>query len=162
MCSRCDATASATVRSSVLMRSTISSGDARSIAAVRGFRCSVMRGSRMVNLGSRLSVLGPRRSTAGPMCAPRANLPGVTRQSQPEDGLAVPRVNPFVRRALLVAVLVVPPAADAQVFEVRRPSAQPQFWGSLSAGLFQSQSVIDGTTESEWRLNDAAQFRGSL
>src|SRR5258706_8670904 len=44
--SRCVATASATVRSSALMRSTISSEEARSIAAVRGLLCSVMRGSR--------------------------------------------------------------------------------------------------------------------
>src|SRR5216110_3130281 len=43
--SRCVATAPATVRSSALMRSTISSEAARSIAAVRGLRCSVMRGS---------------------------------------------------------------------------------------------------------------------
>jgi len=44
--SRWVATASATVRSSAFMRSTISSGDARSMAAVRGLRCSVTRGSR--------------------------------------------------------------------------------------------------------------------
>ena len=38
-------TASATVRSSAFMRSTISRGDARSMAAERGLRRSVMRGS---------------------------------------------------------------------------------------------------------------------
>src|SRR6187401_2379440 len=44
-CSRCEATATATVWSSALTRSTISSGDARSMESVRGLRCSVMRGS---------------------------------------------------------------------------------------------------------------------
>src|SRR5438105_2810675 len=45
MGSRCDATARATLASSAATRSTISSGEARSIAAVRGLRCSVTRGS---------------------------------------------------------------------------------------------------------------------
>src|SRR5688500_1099749 len=44
------ATASATVRSSALMISTISSDVARSILAERGLRCSVMRGSWAMGL----------------------------------------------------------------------------------------------------------------
>ena len=72
------------------------------------------------------------------------------------------RPNPFVRRALLGAALALPAAADAQIFQVRRPSGEPQLWAAVGVGLFDSQSVIDGTTQSEWRLSDATQYRASL
>src|SRR5580765_547156 len=47
ICSRWECTASGTVRSSAAIRSTISSDEARSMPAVRGFLRSVTRGSRM-------------------------------------------------------------------------------------------------------------------
>jgi hypothetical protein len=67
-----------------------------------------------------------------------------------------------VRRATLVALALVPAALPAQIFKVGRRSEEPLLWASLSAGLFHSQSVIDGSTDSEWALNDALQWRGSL
>src|SRR5438552_3915190 len=61
------ATASGTLRSSAFIMSTISSGDARSIDAVRGLRRSVSRGS---NINALLSG------------EPRPKLPDASRQSQ--------------------------------------------------------------------------------
>src|SRR5881392_4418237 len=68
ICSRWVATASGTLRSSAFIMSTISSGDARSIEAVRGLRRSVSRGSSIKAL---LSGSGPP-----------PNLPDASRQSQ--------------------------------------------------------------------------------
>jgi hypothetical protein len=67
-----------------------------------------------------------------------------------------------VRGAALAAALLLPAAADAQIFRVGQRSQDPLAWASLGVGLFQSQSVVDGTTNSEWRLGDGAQYRGSL
>src|SRR3954464_8762611 len=67
ICSRWVATASGTLRSSAFIKSTISSGDARSIEAVRGLRRSVSRGSNI---------------NALPSGEPRRNLPDASRESQ--------------------------------------------------------------------------------
>src|SRR3979490_2283873 len=67
ICSRCVAPSSGTLRSSAFIMSTISSGDARSIEAVRGLRRSVSRGSNI---------------NALPGGEPRPNLPDASRESQ--------------------------------------------------------------------------------
>lgn len=67
-----------------------------------------------------------------------------------------------VRLAPLVALALLPAALPAQIFKVGQRSEDPLVFGSVSVGLFQSQSVIDGTTQSEWFLGDAAQYRASL
>lgn len=73
------------------------------------------------------------------------------------------RVTSSVVRGLaLVSALLLPAASHAQIFRVGQRSQDPIGWGSLGVGLFQSQSVIDGTTESEWRIGDGMQYRGSL
>src|SRR4051812_17906594 len=67
MCSRWVATASGTLRSSAFIKSTISSGEARSTEAERGLRRSVSRGSNI---------------NALPSGEPRPNLPDVSRELQ--------------------------------------------------------------------------------
>lgn len=67
-----------------------------------------------------------------------------------------------IRGTALVAAMLAPVVADAQVMRIPRRSQQPLAWLSFSAGLFQSQSVIDGTTQSVWNLGDAVQYRGTV
>src|SRR5690348_3415473 len=87
MASRCAPTMSGTLRSSAFIRSTISSGEARSIAAVLALRRSVSRGSR--------NVMSP------------ANLRGVVRDPQQHSEARV-----FRRIVWAGAMLVA--AADAR------------------------------------------------
>jgi hypothetical protein len=65
--------------------------------------------------------------------------------------------------AVLIAMLLAAPLADAQVLPVPRRSSVPVAWGSLSAGLLQfNDAVVDGRTESVWDFGSALQYRGSL
>src|SRR4051812_27431860 len=67
MAARSSCTASATMRSSALMRSTISSGDSWSMRMLRGLRCSVSRASRFFGLlmalpqGLNIDILNRRK-----------------------------------------------------------------------------------------------------
>jgi len=78
----------------------------------------------------------------------------------------VTRATPSLARraalALGLAALLAPAAAEAQIFKVSRRSEEPQFAASLGVGFFQTQVVNDGTTSSQWRIDDGAQYRGSL
>ena len=65
--------------------------------------------------------------------------------------------------AVLIAMLLAAPLADAQVLPVPRRSSAPVAWGSLSAGLLQfNDRVFDGRTESVWDFGSALQYRGSV
>ena len=64
--------------------------------------------------------------------------------------------------AVLIALAVAAPLADAQVIQVPRRSSAPVVWGSLSAGFYQfDRDIVDGRTESVWRFGSALQYRGS-
>ena len=65
--------------------------------------------------------------------------------------------------AALVMLATAAPLADAQIFDVPRRSTLPAFWASASAGFLSYQNdVVDGRTESVWRIGSALQYRGSL
>ena len=65
--------------------------------------------------------------------------------------------------AVIVAIALAAPLADAQVLPVPRRSTAPVAWGSLSAGFLQFNDVIvDGRTESVWDFGSTLQYRGTL
>ena len=69
-----------------------------------------------------------------------------------------------MRRALAALVLLATaaPVAGAQIFDVPRRSGVPVAWASLSAGFLRYQGdIVDGRTESVWRIGSAFHYRGS-
>ena len=65
--------------------------------------------------------------------------------------------------AVILAIALVAPLADAQVLPVPRRSTAPVMWGSLSAGMLQiNNDIYDGRTQSIWRFSTALQYRGSV
>jgi len=63
----------------------------------------------------------------------------------------------FIALLLLVQANV----ADAQVAQIRART-EPIGFLSLGAGLFQPNSLLDGSTNSEWRFDGTIQYRGTL
>src|SRR5512146_3302842 len=135
--SRCVATASGTVRSSAFIRSTISSGEARSISAVRGLRRSVRRGS--------MNVMSS------------ANLRGVVRDPQQHEVIVMLRRIAVMMAAALATVVAsagVGPGSAGQRGP-RQPrqgyESDPDYWVGLSIGYVDGTTVDDGDTGSTWR-----------
>src|SRR5689334_8004881 len=108
------------------MRSTISSGVARSMFAVRGFR-------RSVSLGS-MNVMS------------QANLRGVARDPQQYEGR-------MIRRSLCSMLLCVVAASTlgAQIGR-QRPAAptDPGYWVGLSIGYVEGITPTDDATGATW------------
>src|SRR5690242_5176534 len=124
MASRCVPTISGTVRSSAFIRSTISSGVARSIAAVRALRRSVSRGS--------MNVMSS------------ANLCGVVRDPQQHTEARVVRRIVWTSGAFLVAAQ----AAVASAQYPRNPRGQTaanvaDYWVGVSWGLYELGTYTD-------------------
>src|SRR6188768_3486270 len=153
MRSRCDATASGTVRSSACMRSTMPRGSARSICCVRGLRCSVTRGSttrEVTAWGGRNS----ERSARVVAIDPRVRR--LTYRPPFDTG------KPFgadVRRftlALLTTLVALPlTGAHAQIIRGGLRLRDPQTWVSAMLGWQNGWTVFDGTTASRWDLGDS-------
>jgi hypothetical protein len=147
MAVRCVATASATVRSSAFIRSTISMADARSISTLRGLRRSVTRGSSTGGVGSERGRCARCRavvmpSNLSPVMTPR------TRSVVVALGLAcVPALSP------LGAQLISVPDAD----DARRPITV-----AVGAGLLQTQGRYDGQSGVSWNLGESFQYRASV
>src|SRR4029079_17853117 len=136
--SRCDATTSATVWSSALMRSTISSGVARSMSAVRGLRRSVSRGSMNV-----MSL---------------ANLRGVERDPQQQE-------DRMLRRTLCSMLLfcaATPAVVHAQIGRRPSPPTEPGYWVGLSIGYVEGMTTTDDATGAIWRFGYTSQVRATV
>ena len=67
----------------------------------------------------------------------------------------------MTRRLLVLLAFLAPIAAQGQVFEVRR-TREPLVWTSLSAGLYEAQSVTDGRTGSVWAFGGGLQYRATI
>jgi hypothetical protein len=69
----------------------------------------------------------------------------------------------FTAFAILTYLALVAAPAGAQIIRVPR-SGDPVVWTSVGVALFQTQSVIDGRTNSIWDLDgsSAAQYRASI
>lgn len=61
----------------------------------------------------------------------------------------------------VIALTTIAVPARAQVLDRARAQAEPRFWVSGAIGLFDLGTLQDGGTQSSWRFDDAAQFRGS-
>jgi hypothetical protein len=96
---------------------------------------------------------------------PPLSYPPPRASRKPNTGVAVPRrTTALTALTCLVTSLTLRAApAAAQIIRVPR-SGEPAVWGSIGVALFQTQSIIDGRTNSVWYLDgsSAAQYRGSI
>jgi hypothetical protein len=69
----------------------------------------------------------------------------------------------FAPAALAVLAATVAPVRVALGQVMRLPgSGEPAYWTSLSAGLFQTQAVLDGRTQTVWDFGQGVQYRASI
>src|SRR5688572_24074044 len=119
------------------MRSTISSGDARSIPTVRGLRCSVTRGSLTLAGTSPLGT--PARKAA--LGAAR-RLRGLTYPAR-SSHRKPPRGDVMVRRFALGLLLLATAAPVLAQAPFPRLPLRPNAWASLSVGLYNLADIYD-------------------
>ena len=64
-------------------------------------------------------------------------------------------------RFIIVLSILISSAADAQVARLRS-RAEPVGFLSIGAGLYQPNSILDGSTNTEWRFDGTIQYRGTI
>jgi hypothetical protein len=93
--------------------------------------------------------------------APPLSYPPSRASRKPITGVAVSRRTTAFAILTCLALLAAP--AGAQIIRVPR-SSDPVVWTSVGVALLQTQSVVDGRTNSVWDLDgsSAAQYRASI